>query len=463
MRFAPLIGPEIKQLLREDPEQIRELLEEIHDEDLADLIADLPDDEAAELLALLPTEEAAPIFERLDDERQAAIVTELGPESTAQIAVEMSSDERADLIKELPEEVGGQVLASLEQINPQVAEDVEALTQWAERSAGGLMTTDYVSVTPLMTVSEVIQTIRNKGAEAETIYYVYALSANKRLEGVVSLRDLLLADGPVRVAEILTSNVITVPPEMDQEETAKRLAKYDLNAIPVVNDNGVLLGVITVDDVIDVLTQEQSEDVQKLAGVAPLEGSYFQTTFWTFIRKRGPWLVILFVEEFFTGSALRHYDAVLQAVTRLSYYVPLLISTGGNSGSQSSTLIIRGLAVGDIKLKDWWRIAIRELGQGVVLGVALAVIGMIRALTWGDGWQFAIVIGTTLVGIVIMGCTVGSMLPLILRRIGFDPATSSGPFIASLVDVLGIVIYFNVAQLVLSEVIQTAAQHHPCQ
>ena len=224
-----------------------------------------------------------------------------------------------------------------------------------------------------------------------------------------------------------------------------------------------MLGVITVDDIIDVLTQEQSEDVQKLAGVAPLEATYFQTSFWTFIKKRGPWLVILFVEEFFTGSALRHYDTVLQAVTRLSYYVPLLISTGGNSGSQSSTLIIRGLAVGDIKLRDWWRIAGRELGQGVVLGVILADDRHDPRPDVGDGPQFAIVVGVTLVGIVIMGCTVGSMLPLALRRLGFDPATSSGPFIASLVDVLGIVIYFNVAKLVLAEVLQNAAQHHPCQ
>jgi magnesium transporter len=188
MRFAPLVGPELHELLKEDPEQVRELLEEIHDEDLADLIADLPDDEAAELLARLPTEEAAPIFERLDDERQAAIVTELGPESTAQIAVEMSSDERADLFKELPEEVGGQVLATLEQIDPKAAEDVEALAQWPEHSAGSLMTTEYLSVTPMMSVGEVIHLIRKKGAEAETIYYVYALT-QKRLEGVVSLRD----------------------------------------------------------------------------------------------------------------------------------------------------------------------------------------------------------------------------------------------------------------------------------
>jgi len=459
MRFAPLVGPELHELLKEDPEQVRELLEEIHDEDLADLIADLPDDEAAELLARLPTEEAAPIFERLDDERQAAIVTELGPESTAQIAVEMSSDERADLIKELPEEVGGQVLASIEQIDPRAAEDVEELARWPEHSAGSLMTTDYVSVTLGMSVSEVIQLIRKKGAEAETIYYVYALGQGKRLEGVVSLRDLLLSDPIQRLSDIVTSNVITVPPELDQEEVAKKLAKYDLSAIPVVDAKGTLRGVITVDDVIDVLTQEQTEDVQKLAGVEPLEASYFQTTFWTFIRKRATWLVILFVEEFFTGSALRHYDSVIQAVAKLSYYVPLLISTGGNSGSQSASLIIRGLAVGEVKPSDWWRIAGRELAQGIVLGLILAAVGMMRVAMWGDGPRFAFLIGGTLISIVVMGCVVGSMLPLALRRVGFDPATSSTPFIASLVDVLGIIIYFNIARLVLVEVIQASVRH----
>jgi len=461
MRFANLIGPELHELLKEDPDQVRELLEEIHDEDLADLIAELPDDEAAELLARLPTEEAAPIFERLDDERQAAIVTELGPESIAQIAVEMSSDERADLIKELPEDVGGQVLASLEQIAPLVAEDVEELAQWPEHSAGSLMTTDYLSVTAFMPVAEVIQLIRKKGSEAETIYYVYALSQGKRLDGIASARDLLLADPQQKVAEILTSNVVTVPPEMDQEEVAKRLAKYDLAAIPVVDGKGTLRGVITVDDVIDVLTQEQTEDVQKIGGVEPLDASYFQTTFWTFIRKRATWLIILFVEEFFTGTAMRHYDEVLSAVSKLSYYVPLLLSAGGNSGSQSSSLIIRGLAVGEVKPGDWWRIIARELGQGVILGLFLASVGMARALMWGDGVRFAAVVGVTLVGIVVMGCVVGSMLPLALRRVGFDPATSSTPFIASLVDVLGIIIYFNIAQLVLAEVIQSSVRHHP--
>jgi magnesium transporter len=461
MRFANLIGPELHQLLKEDPDQVHELLEEIHDEDLADLIAELPDDEAAEILARLPTEEAAPIFERLDDERQVAIGTELGPESIAQIAVEMSSDERADLIRELPEEVGGQVLASLEQIDPQIAEDVEELAHWPERSAGGLMTTDYISVTPTMTVSDVIRLIREQGGRAETIYYVYALSSSKRLDGIASVRDLLLADPQQSLSEILTANIVTVPPEMDQEDVAKRLAKYDLGAIPVVDGKGTLHGVITVDDIIDVLTEEQTEDVQRLAGVEPLEAGYFQTAFWTFIRKRATWLIILFVEEFFTGSALRHYDEVLQAVAKLSYYIPLLLSAGGNSGAQSSSLIIRGLAVGEVKPADWSRIIGRELGQGVVLGALLAAVGVARALMWGDGIRFAGVLGATLVGIVVMGCVVGSMLPLGLRRIGFDPATSSIPFIASLVDVLGIILYFNIAKALLAGLIQASTVSHP--
>jgi magnesium transporter len=461
MRFANLVGPELHELLKEDPDQVRELLEEIHDEDLADLLAELPDDEAAAILALLPTEEAAPIFERLDDEQQAAIVTQLGPESIAQIAAEMSSDERADLFRELPEDVGGQVLANLEQIDPQAAEDVEDLAQWPERSAGSLMTTDYVAVTAVMTVTEVIQLIRKTGGEAETIYYVYALSPERRLDGIASVRDLLLAEPQQKLAEILTSNVVTVTPELNQEEVAKRLAKYDLGAIPVVDGKGTLRGVITVDDVIDVLTQEQTEDVQRIGGVEPLEAGYFQTTFWTFIRKRATWLIILFVEEFFTGSALRHYDDVLQAVAKLSYYVPLLLSAGGNSGSQSSSLIIRGLAVGEVKPGDWWRIISRELGQGLVLGIVLAAVGVARALMWGDGIRFAVVVGATLIGMVVMGCVVGSMLPLALRRAGFDPATSSTPFIASLVDVLGIILYFNIAQLLLAEMIQASSVSHP--
>lgn len=458
MRVAVAMVPEVRQLLTEDPSQLSALLEEIHNEDLADLIGLLDDQEGALVLKALKAHEAAPIFERLDEETQEAMVEQLGVEKIASIVSEMAADERTDLIEALPEQVGDTLLETLEKVDPEAAAEVEELAQWPEDSAGGLMTTDYVSVGIELTVAEVIERIRQVGEDAETIYYVYVVADENRLLGVVSLRDLLLASPTAKLADVMTENVFAVSPEMDQEEVARRMAKYDFSALPVLGPNQRLLGVITVDDVIDVLTEEQSEDMQRLAAVEPIEEGYFQTSFWTFIRKRGPWLAALFVSEFFTGTALRHYDRVIEAVAKLSYYVPLLISTGGNSGSQSASLIIRGLAVGDIKVGDWRRVLVREFGQGLVLGLLLATIGMIRVWMWGDGLGFMVTMGATLVAIPLMGCTVGSMLPLLLRRIGVDPATSSTPFIATLIDVLGIVVYFNVAQIMLAEVIASA---HP--
>jgi magnesium transporter len=462
MRAAVAMVPEVRQLLAEDPGELTELLEEIHDEDLADLLQLLEDEEAAQVLKSLRAEDAAPILERLDEDTQEAMVEQLGVESIAPILSEMSADERTDLIEGLPEDVGDTLLETLEKVDPEAAAEVEALAKWPEDSAGGLMTTDYVSVVGLEpTVADVIELVRRVGQDAETVYYVYVIDDARRLLGVVSLRDLLLASPSTCLGEVLTENVYAVRPETDQEEVARHMAKYDFSALPVVDADRKLLGVITVDDVIDVLTQEQSEDVQRLGAIEPIEAGYFQTDFWTFIRKRVTWLSVLFVGEFFTGSALRHYDAVIEAVAKLSYYVPMLISTGGNSGSQSSTLIIRGLATGDLKISDWWRIFQRELGQGLVLGLLLAIIGMARIWMWGDGVEFMITVGATLVLIVVLGCTVGSMLPLLLRRIGLDPATSSTPFVASVIDVFGIMAYFNVASYVLADVIGAVAHAPP--
>ena len=454
-QVASLIGPDLRRLLLEvrDPELARELLEDFHPEDLADLLQEMDESQAAEILRLLPDDLAAPIFERMQEPAQSIIVTILGPEEAAEIAAEMSPDERADLFETLPEELGDELLARLTKVDPEAAAETRSLGRYEESTAGALMTTDYLSVSVDATVGEVIALIRDKGEQAETVYYIFVTNHIRRLEGVISLRDLLLNDNDRHLKDVMNGRVITVTPETDQEEVARQMSKYDLLAIPVVDKYGSLLGVITADDIMDVLTQEGTEDVQKLGGMEAIENPYFATSFLTFIRKRGSWLVILFVEEFFTGTALRHYDEVLQAVGKLAYYVPLLISTGGNSGSQSATLIIRGMAVGEIKTKDWWRIAGRELGQGLVLGVLLATVGVGRVLMWGDGGRFAALIAVTLIGIVTMGCVVGSMLPILLKRLGFDPATSSTPFIASLVDVLGIIIYFNMAKLLLSSTI----------
>jgi magnesium transporter len=290
---------------------------------------------------------------------------------------------------------------------------------------------------------------------------VYVLDQGK-LMGVASLRELLANDGDQGIAEVMRTNILSVPPTMDQEDVARRMAKYDLNVMPVVADDGRLLGVITIDDIIDVLVQEQTEDVQKIGGVEPLDVPYFQTSFLTFIRKRAGWLIILFIEEFFTQTALRFYDPVMEAVKGALLYVPLLISAGGNSGSQSSTLVIRGLALGEIKPQDWWRILLRETAMGVFLGLMIATIAMGRVLMYPDQTiLFAITVGITVLFIILAGCTVGSMLPIILKRFGIDPATSSTPFIASLVDTLGVVIYAHVAMIVMHDVIAAAQVHGP--
>ncbi len=461
MRLARLIGPELETLLRENPAEVRALLDEIHPEDLADVVEELDDERAKALLTELPTEYAAQVFERLGEDRQGELAQQMGVASTALIATEMNADERADFFSQLPPELVAPLLEEIERVDPEAAEDVEELRRWPETSAGGLMTTDFITVRPELRISDAIEEIRKRAEEAETLDAVYVVDTAERLMGFMSMRMMLLAGPNDRVREVMHENVISVPPELDQEEVARKLAKYDLHTLPVVDQTGDLLGVITSDDILDVLTEEQSEDVHKMGAVEPIEERYFDAPFSTYIRKRAPWLLILFFGGYLTTSAMRHFDGVLSALAQLAFYVPLLISAGGNSGAQSSTLVIRGLAVGDIRAKDWWRVLLRELGQGLVLGGLLAAFGVVRVAISGDGSQFALLIALTLVFIVVLGCVVGAMMPIVLHRIGLDPATSSTPFIATLVDVVGILIYLGMAQLVLSEAFARTAGAAP--
>jgi len=449
MRLARLIGPELEALLQESPDEIVDLLDEIHPEDIADIVQELDEVKASELLTRLPTDYAAQVFERLDETRQGQLAGLMGTDSTARIATEMRADDRADFFSILPPDFAAPLLESLEKVDPEAAEEVEQLTRWPEKTAGGLMTTDFVAITPDLMIGDAIEEVRRLAREAETLEVVYVVAPDKRLLGLLTLRNLLLADPAELVLDVVQRNVISVPPELDQEEVARTLAKYDLHTLPVVDQSGALLGVITADDVLDVVHEEQSEDVQKMAAVAPIGESYFDATALTFIKKRAPWLMILFVSGFFTTTAMKAFDAVLASIAQLAFYVPLLIAAGGNSGSQSSTLVIRALAVGQIQTKDWWRVLVREIAQGLVLGAMLAVFGVARVLFAGDGAEIAVVIALTIMGIVLMGCVVGGMMPILLHRFGIDPATSSTPFIATLVDVLGIVIYLGLAQLLL--------------
>src|SRR5580704_17726064 len=330
MRLGSLLAPDIRQLLKEDPEQVRDLLDEIHAEDLADVVSELEPDEAGELLARMPAEDAAPIFERLDEHEQEELIESMAPESVAEIASEMAPDDRADLFSLLPDAMGEQLFEALEKVDPAAAQEVRDIEKWPETSAGHLMTTDYVTVSPRVRVSEAMEIVKKRGREREEFVYVVYVVDQGKLTGVVSLRELLIANPDHGIAEVMRTNILSVLPTMDQEDVARRMAKYDMNVMPVVNDDGHLLGVITIDDIIDVLVQEQTEDIQKAGAIEPLDVPYFQTTFLTFIKKRAGWLIILFVEEFFTQSALRYYDPVLEAVKHALIYVPLLISAGGN-------------------------------------------------------------------------------------------------------------------------------------
>ena len=456
MRLARLIGPELRTLLAEHPEEVQEVLGEIHPEDLADFIADLDDKQAGELLTHLPTEYAAQVFGRLGETKQEALAGEIGVDNTAQIVVEMDADERADFLSQLPPEIGKDLLTELERVDPEVAEDVEALAKWPDTSAGGLMTTDYISISPNLHIQDAISELRRRAGEAETVDVIFVIGHDRQLLGILPLRQMLIAEPAERIRDVMIQNVISVKPELHQEEVARKLAKYDFNVMPVVSAEGRLLGVITSDDVLDVLTEEQTEDVQKMAAVGPIRDGYFDTTTTMMFRKRAPWLIVLFVGEFFSGTALRANDKVLAAIGHLSFYIPLLASAGGNSGSQSSTLVIRGLATGDIRGVDWLKVFLRELLQGVALGLTLAFFGFIRASTSGDGGRFAVLVATTVVGLVIIGCVVGAMLPILLHALKQDPATTSTPFIATLIDTLGILLYMALARWILADVLARA-------
>jgi len=464
VRLGPLLAPDIKEILKEDPEQVRLALEELelHPEDLADIVAELSPEEASILMTKLPAEEAAPIFERLDEAEQQELAVAMPTESVARIASEMEPDDRADLFSLLPPALGDQVFETLEKVDAEAAQEVLEIEKYPETAAGHLMTTKYVHIPPRSLVSDALFAVKAfvKENPDSPVYNVYVMSGQDKLIALMSLREMIASEANENVDDIARTNIISVTPLMDQEEVARYMAKYDLAVIPVVDEKGIMHGVITIDDIVDVLTQEQTEDVQKAGAIEPLDLPYFQTSFFSFIKKRAGWLVILFFGEFFTQTALRYYEPIMNAVAGALLYVPLLISAGGNSGSQSSTLIIRGLAVGEVKMKDWWRVLLRELAMGIVLGTIIMVIAVGRVLMYPDQHAlFAATVGLTVFFIVIAGCTVGSMLPLILKKVGVDPATSSTPFIASLVDTIGVIIYAHVAKIVMAKVIAAALAH----
>jgi magnesium transporter len=448
MRLSTLLGPDLAETLRTSPEHAVALAEELHAVDLADLIFGLSDEQAVLLVAALPVAQAAGAFDAMDHDRRQHLFERMERSLAAHIADSMAADERADLFKSLPDDVRADLLARMPK---DASKDIRELSRYPESTAGGLMTTDYVAVEVTLTVERAIEQVRSTAAEMETIYEAYAVDPNGTLLGVVSLRDLVLARAGQPIAAIMNADVISVPPEMDQEDVAHLFEHYDMLALPVVDATRKMLGIVTVDDVVSVLKREQAEDIQKLGAVTPTDEAYFKTEFWTLVKKRAGWLIAIFLGEILTASVLEHYETARRAFASIEVFVPLIISSGGNTGSQASSLVIRGMALEEFGPGDALKILWRELRMGLVLGCILGSIGLLRAIFVGHSGShgMAAAVGMSLIACVTFGSVVGSGLPLLMKRLGLDPAVSSGPFIASLVDVLGIIIYLNIAIWIL--------------
>ena len=374
----------------------------------------------------------------------------------------LAPDDAADLIqvaqsedKENAESIRDDLLTLLD---PQTKREVNALLAYAEDNAGGLMSSRFIRLRPRMQVDEAISYIRLQAkTQVETIYYAYVLDQEFKLLGTVSFRDLFASSPQKKVEEIMQTDLIQIPVDMDQEQIGQIFSKHDLMAIPVIDKDGKMVGIVTFDDVAKAIQEEATEDIHKIGAVETLDAPYMQISFMEMLKKRAGWLMILFVGEMFTATALGYFEGELHKAVVLSMFLPLIISSGGNSGSQASTLIIRAMALGEIKIKDWWRVFIRELASGLALGLCLGLIGAIRILIWpwkvqmyGEHYQFiALTVSLSVLGCVLWGTLTGSMLPFVLRKFKLDPASASAPAVATIVDVMGVVIYFTVANLIL--------------
>jgi magnesium transporter len=381
---------------------------------------------------------------------QRSWVRLLAPDDAADLIQEAQDDEKKN--KEQKKEE----LLSL--LDPQTKREVNALLAYAEDAAGGIMNSRFIRLRPHLNVDEAISYIRIQAkTQVETIYYAYVLSPEQRLLGVVSFRELFAANGLKKIEDIMHTDVIQIPVDLDQEQIGQLFSKYEFMAIPVIDADHKMVGIVTFDDVATAVQEEATEDIHKIGGVESLDAPYMQISFFEMLKKRAGWLMILFVGEMFTATALGYFEDELQRAVVLSMFLPLIISSGGNSGSQASTLIIRAMALGEIKLRDWWRVFVREVATGAALGLVLGVIGATRIMLWpwrqqmyGDHYAYiALTVAFSVLGCVMWGTISGSMLPFVLRKLKLDPASASAPAVATIVDVTGVIIYFTMANLLL--------------
>lgn len=430
--------------------------EEVTAEELADLWPVLSPEDRVEGFHLLPRAEAEDLFLTRSARDQADLLRAVPHEEQRSWARLLAPDDAADLVQAAEPEERERLLGLLDE---QTRRDVRALLAYAEDDAGGLMSPRYARLRPDMTVDEAIIYLRRQAQERlETIYYVYVLDDAQRLLGVVSFRELFAAQPGRRVRDIMRADPITVRDDQDQEAVSRVFRDTDFMALPVVDAEGHLKGIVTVDDIVDVVEEEATEDIQKIGGMEALGAPYLEVGFHAMVKKRAGWLAALFLGEMLTATAMARYEDEIARAVVLALFVPLIISSGGNSGSQATTLVIRAMALGEVRLRDWWRVMRRELGAGLALGAVLGTIGFLRIVLWQAvrptyGEHYLLVASTvfcSLIGVVTFGTLAGSLLPFVLRSLKLDPASASAPFVATLVDVTGLVIYFTTATLILS-------------
>jgi len=456
LMVGTLLAPEIKTLIdARDFNGLRDLFKEWPPADVAEVILDLPEDEQVIIFRVLPATLAADVFEYIGIEEQQNLLRAMAHEQVVGILNEMSPDDRTALLEELPSEAARQLIKLL---TPEERHIAQSLLGYPEGSVGRLMTPDFIAVQEDWTVQHVLDYVREFGHDSETLNIVYVVDDHNKLIDDVRMREFLLRPLTAKVSEIRDQNFAALKVNDSQEEALNLFRKYDRVALPVVDSSGVLVGIVTSDDMLDVAEEEATEDIQKIGGMEALDEPYTTIPLLRMVKKRATWLIILFLGEMLTATAMQGYNGEIEKAAILAMFLPLIISSGGNSGSQATTLVIRAMALGELRLRDWFRVVRKELLSGLSLGLILGTIGFFRISLWQYlhifdygkyHWLVAVTVGAALVGVVLWGTISGAMLPFLLRRLGLDPATSSAPFVATLVDVTGLIIYFNVALFIL--------------
>jgi magnesium transporter len=451
-----ILLPEIRDLIAErNFGALRELFAEMPPADVAEVILDLPEDEQVIIFRLLPNALAADVFEYLDVDAQQQLLRAMAHEQVVAILNEMSPDDRTALLEEMPSAAARQLIKLL---TPDERRIAQALLGYPEDSVGRLMTPDFIAIHDDWSVKEVLDHIREFGRDSETLNVIYVVDERGKLIDDLRMREFLLRPVEAKVSDFRDRAFVALKVNDSQEEALNAFRRYDRVALPVVDSNGVLVGIVTSDDMLDVAEEEATEDIQKLGGMEALDEPYTTIPLMRMVKKRATWLIILFLGEMLTATAMQGYNGEIEKAAILAMFLPLIISSGGNSGSQATTLVIRAMALGELRLGDWFRVVRKELLSGLSLGLILGTIGFFRISLWQYlhifdygkyHWLVAFTVGVALVGVVLWGTISGAMLPFLLRRCRLDPATSSAPFVATLVDVTGLIIYFNVALFIL--------------